>query len=165
MSSFPVNPRYEPIVGRTYAALQALGDAFETRNPAGLALEETLQNVDLLTCGDIDSGDNDQLCSTLHGFCQYDELTVNQGYRFRELLTPLSRMVTNRFRWISYDPRRVRSTWRRRQNLFDADRLPDGGKSTSSLVGLICSLPCPPPGIPDSSVHKTDVFPSGKSTL
>ena len=94
MSSFPVNPRHEPTVGRTYAALQALSNAFETRNPAVLALEEALQNDELLHCGDIDTGYNNQLCSTWHGFCQYYELTVNQGYRFRELLSPLSGIVT-----------------------------------------------------------------------
>ena len=94
MSSFPVNPRFEPLVGRTYAALQALGQAFKSGNPAVLALEEALQNDELLNCGDIDTGDNGQLCSTWHGFCQYYELTAYQGHRFRELLSPLSGIVT-----------------------------------------------------------------------
>ena len=94
MSSCPVHPRFEPLVARAYAALQALGDAFKAGNPAVMALDEALQNDELLNCGDIGTEYNNHLCSTWSGFCNYYELTVDQADRFRELLTPLSGIVT-----------------------------------------------------------------------
>ena len=94
MCSFPVLPRSEPLVERTYAALGALHEAFESDNEEAKALVKALRNDDILKCGIIKTGYDDGRCSTWEGFCGYYELTKDQKDRFVHLLSPLSGVVT-----------------------------------------------------------------------